>query len=130
MCVVHGSTLVFDGDCAFCTRAAARARRMLPEGCRVVAWQMADLPAIRVTSARAQREVLWVAPSGRVSGGARAVAGVLRASGRPWSWLGLALMVPPISWTAQAVYRVVAANRVRLPGGTAACAVPPPDDQP
>jgi predicted DCC family thiol-disulfide oxidoreductase YuxK len=127
---VHQPTLVFDGDCAFCTRASARARRMLPDDCRVVAWQLADLSAIPVTPARAQREVLWVAPSGRVVGGARAVAGVLRASGGLWSFLGVVLLVPPISWAAQAVYRVVAANRMRLPGGTAACAVPPRIDQP
>jgi predicted DCC family thiol-disulfide oxidoreductase YuxK len=118
-------TLIFDGDCAFCTRTAGLARRLLPEVCAVVSWQTTDLPAIGVTPERAQREVLWVTPSGRVVGGAAAVAGVLRASGGLWALLGLLLLVPPVSWSAQAVYRVVAANRMRLPGGTAACAVPP-----
>jgi predicted DCC family thiol-disulfide oxidoreductase YuxK len=121
---VHQPTLVFDGDCAFCTRAAGFARRLLPERCVVVAWQMADLSSFGVTTARAQREVLWVFPSGRVVGGARAVAETLRAAGTPWALAGLILLVPPISWLAQALYRLVAANRMRLPGGTAACAVP------
>ena len=122
---MHQPGLIFDGDCAFCTRSAGFARRLLPAGCAVVAWQLTDLSAIGVTPARAQREVLWVFPSGTVVGGARAIAEVLRASGGLWALLGLVLLVPPISWAAQAVYRIVAANRMRLPGGTAACALPP-----
>jgi predicted DCC family thiol-disulfide oxidoreductase YuxK len=30
-------------------------------------------------------------------------------------------VLPPFSWLAEGVYRVVAANRQRLPGGTPAC---------
>ena len=127
---MHQPGLIFDGDCAFCTRSAGFARRLLPAGCAVVAWQLTDLSAIGVTPARAQREVLWVSASGTVVGGARAVAEVLRASGGLWALLGLVLLVPPISWAAQAVYRIVAANRMRLPGGTAACAVPPRSTEP
>jgi predicted DCC family thiol-disulfide oxidoreductase YuxK len=123
---VHQPALVYDGDCGFCTRSAGVARRLLP-GTSIVAWQQADLAAIGVTPARAQREVLWVAESGRVSGGARAIAQALRAAGGVCALLGLLLLLPPISWAAQGIYRVVAANRMRLPGGTAACALPPRD---
>ncbi|MGY1692119.1 thiol-disulfide oxidoreductase DCC family protein [Geodermatophilus sp. SYSU D01105] len=128
---LDGPALVYDGDCGFCTRAAQVARRILPRDCAVTPWQRTDLTSIGVTSARAQREVLWVSRSGRVSGGARAVADALRAAGSPWTLLGVALRVPPLSWVADGVYRLVAANRMRLPGGTAACAVPPrsPDEQ-
>ncbi|MGY1705756.1 thiol-disulfide oxidoreductase DCC family protein [Geodermatophilus sp. SYSU D00697] len=127
--VPGGPALVYDGDCGFCTRAAQVARRILPRDCAVTPWQLTDLASIGVTSERAQREVLWVSRSGRVSGGARAVADALRAAGGPWTLLGVALRVPPLSWVADGVYRLVAANRMRLPGGTAACAVPPPDQQ-
>jgi predicted DCC family thiol-disulfide oxidoreductase YuxK len=118
-------TLVYDGDCGFCTLAAERARRLLPPDCAVTAWQVTDLASLGVTRARARREVLWVSRSGQVAGGARAVAEALRTAGGPWALLGLVLRLPPLSWAAQAVYRVVAANRTRLPGGTAACALPP-----
>ena len=123
--------LVYDGDCGFCTRAAQRARRILPRDCAVTPWQGTDLASIGVTPARAQREVLWVSRSGEVSGGAPAVAEVLRTAGGLWVFLGLALRVPPLSWAAHGVYRVVAANRMRLPGGTAACVVttPGPSDR-
>ncbi|WP_299953870.1 thiol-disulfide oxidoreductase DCC family protein [uncultured Modestobacter sp.] len=120
-------TLVFDGDCAFCTRSAEVARRVLPAGCAVVAWQFADLPALGVTAERAQTEVLWVDGDGAVSGGAAAVARALRAAGAPWAALGVLLSLPPVRWVAAAGYRLVAANRYRLPGGTAACRVPPRD---
>ena len=119
-------TLLFDGDCAFCTRSAEVARRVLPADCDVTAWQFADLAAFGVTAERAQAEVLWVDRDGAVSGGAAAVARGLRAAGRPWSLLGVILTVPPVSWLAPFVYRLVAANRYRLPGGTAACRLEDP----
>ena len=33
-------------------------------------------------------------------------------------------LVPPASWVAAGVYRLIAINRSRLPGGTAACSMP------
>jgi predicted DCC family thiol-disulfide oxidoreductase YuxK len=121
---VQRPALVFDGDCGFCTRSAAVARRLLPAGCAVVPWQGADLAAVGTTAARAQREVLWVPPTGDVVGGARAVAAALRAAGSGWALLGRLLQLPPVGLLADVVYRVVAANRMRLPGGTPACALP------
>ncbi len=117
-------TLVFDGDCGFCTRSAEVARRILPAGVAVTAWQFADLAALGTTAQRAQREALWIGGDGRVAGGATAVSRALRAAGGVWALLGWLLAVPPLSWLARIVYRVVAANRMRLPGGTPACAAP------
>ena len=77
---------------------------------------------------RAQREVVWVSRSGVVSGGAEAIGRTLLAAGFPWVLLGVLLVFPPVRWLARAVYPVVAANRMRLPGGTPACAVPPRED--
>lgn len=127
MTPVTGPALVFDGDCAFCTRCADVARRLLPAGVQVVPWQSVDLTAAGVSAARAQTEVLWLDRDGAVAGGAPAVAQALRAAGLPWSVPGVVLSVPPVRWFAPVAYRLVAANRHRLPGGTAACRVPPPD---
>ena len=120
--------LVYDGDCGFCTRSAALARRVLPADCAVVPSQGADLAAVGTTAERARREALWVPRTGEVVGGARAVAAALREAGSGWALLGRLLQLPPIGLLADAVYRVVAANRMRLPGGTAACALPPRPD--
>jgi predicted DCC family thiol-disulfide oxidoreductase YuxK len=42
-------------------------------------------------------------------------------AGALWRMVAALTVVPPFSWLAEGVYRVVAANRQRLPGGTPAC---------
>ncbi|MGY1857667.1 thiol-disulfide oxidoreductase DCC family protein [Modestobacter sp. SYSU DS0290] len=118
--------LLFDGDCGFCQRVAGWAPRVLPADARVVSWQSADLTALGTTAERAAREVLWVRRSGRVDGGAQAVAHALLVARWPLPLLGFLLVLPPVRWVAAGVYQLVAANRMRLPGGTAACALPNP----
>ncbi|MFF5637080.1 thiol-disulfide oxidoreductase DCC family protein [Streptomyces sp. NPDC012825] len=116
--------LVYDGDCGFCTTAARFTERRVRPRCDVVPWQFADLGALGVTRERAAYEVLWVTPGGGVDGGARAVAKALVSAGGTWALLGRTLLLPGARWIARRVYRVVAAHRHRLPGGTPACAVP------
>jgi predicted DCC family thiol-disulfide oxidoreductase YuxK len=115
--------LVFDGDCAFCTAAVVFAERRLRPRCDVTPWQRADLPLLGVDQQRAEYEVLWVTPVGKVYGGAQAVAKLLLGSGRGWAVLGGLLRLPPLCWVAHASYRLVANNRERMPGGTPACSV-------
>ncbi|MEV4787204.1 DUF393 domain-containing protein [Streptomyces tuirus] len=116
--------LIFDGDCGFCTTSVDLARRLVRPRCEAVAWQHADLVSLGVTEERACYEALWVTPTGRVYGGAQAVAKVLLSAGGVWTMWGAVLTLPPVRWVAHGVYRLVADNRGRLPGGTAACAVP------
>ncbi|MFE5795146.1 thiol-disulfide oxidoreductase DCC family protein [Streptomyces sp. NPDC056503] len=116
--------LVYDGDCGFCTTSANFAERRVRPRCDIVPWQFADLGALGVTRERAEYEVLWVTPAGAVEGGARAVAKALLSAGGAWAVLGAALLLPGVRWAARRVYRLVAAHRHRLPGGTPACAMP------
>jgi len=115
--------LVYDGDCGFCTKSARVAGR-LPSRCDIVAWQHADLDALGTTQERAEYELLWVTPDGTVYGGADAVAMLLRDSGGAFALLGTALRLPGVRSVAHRLYRVIADNRYRLPGGTPACALP------
>ncbi|WP_042389976.1 thiol-disulfide oxidoreductase DCC family protein [Streptacidiphilus melanogenes] len=117
--------LVYDGDCAFCTSSLRFGERVLgTDGWDSVPFQFAGLdPALR---ARAETEVLWLTPTGRVYGGSDAVAKVLLRTRRaPWNALGGAMLLPGVRTAVAAVYRLVAANRHRLPGGTPACAIGP-----
>ncbi|GLW67029.1 hypothetical protein Arub01_52720 [Actinomadura rubrobrunea] len=116
--------LVYDGDCGFCTASVRFVERHVPTSAQIVAFQFADLDALGTTAERAEYEVLWVDRSGRVSGGAQAIARLLMDAGGAWWPLGALLRVPPVRWIAHGVYRLVAANRHRMPGGTAACALP------
>lgn len=119
------ATLVYDGDCAFCTRSVSAIGALRLAAPRIVAWQHADLRALGLTREQCEHEIQWVAADGRVDGGAQGVARLLLASGPPWSVLGALLRVPPVRWVAAGAYRLVADNRHRLPGGTPACALPP-----
>lgn len=120
-----GATLVYDGDCAFCTRSVAAIGRLRLAEPHVVAWQHAYLDALGLTQRQCEDELQWVRPDGSTDGGAQAVASLLLASGGLWALLGAVLRVPPARWVAALAYRLVAANRHRLPGGTPACALPP-----
>ncbi|MEV0528856.1 DUF393 domain-containing protein [Streptomyces sp. NPDC050439] len=115
--------LVFDGDCGFCTTSVRFVERRVRPRCEIIPWQFADLEALGVPQERAEYEVLWVTPTGTVYGGSQAVAKALLSAGPGWSVLGALLTLPPLRWAAHVVYRLIANNRHRLPGGTAACAL-------
>jgi predicted DCC family thiol-disulfide oxidoreductase YuxK len=120
-----GPLLIFDGDCAFCTSCVRWLEPRLTPGVTIVPWQRTDLAAAGTTEERARREVLWAAES-QVLGGAAAAAAALRhCRSAGWRAAGRALGVPPLRWLAPPAYRLIARNRHRLPGGTAACALPP-----
>jgi|SRR5687768_14469807 predicted DCC family thiol-disulfide oxidoreductase YuxK len=122
--MTRGPVLVYDGDCAFCTSCVRFIEKRLPTRADLVTWQGTDLAAYGVTVQRAAYELLWIAPDGRVDGGAQAVASLLLDSGGVWRLVGAALRVVPLRWLAHLGYRFVANNRGRLPGGTPACALP------
>jgi predicted DCC family thiol-disulfide oxidoreductase YuxK len=126
--------LIFDGDCAFCTSSAKwlarRLHRPVGPNVRLVPWQLSDLAALGTTADRARREALWVATDGTIHGGAAAFAAWLRFRGGPYAALGFAIDLPLVRSLAAAVYRVIAKNRHRMPGGSPACALPPPGFDP
>ncbi len=117
-------TLVYDGDCAFCSSCAEFIERRIPTRAAVVPWQFADLPALGLTQAQVEEAVQWVAADGTVASGPDAVALLLRDAGRLWEVPGRALQLGPVRLAAWPAYRWIAGHRHMLPGGTAACALP------
>jgi predicted DCC family thiol-disulfide oxidoreductase YuxK len=123
---VHASrrerpVLAYDGDCAFCTRCARVLERIGPDA-EIVAWQFTDLAELGITDEQATDAVQWVQIDGTVRSGHEAIAAILNTAGRIWRIIGRMILVPGITWMAARVYRLVARNRYRLPGGTSACA--------
>lgn len=123
------AVFLYDGDCAFCTSCARFVERRIPTHAEVVPWQWADLDQLGVTPAEAEEAVIWVAPTWSTAApppvaGPVAIAQLLIDAGSFWRPLGRLLTVPPVRWLAWRIYRVVARNRHRMPGGTAACALP------
>jgi predicted DCC family thiol-disulfide oxidoreductase YuxK len=117
-------TLVYDGDCAFCTSSARLLERIGPEA-EMIAWQLTDLDALGLTEEDAATAVQWVGTDGKVRCGHEAIAAALRSAGGIWALAGQSLLLPGVSAIAAAVYRLIADNRHRLPGGTPACATDP-----
>ena len=123
-------TFVYDGDCAFCTACARFIERHIPGPSTVVPFQFADLGALDLTREQCEHAVQWVGPDGVRAAGPDAIAELLASSTRRWR-IPAALLrsgaVRRISWP---VYRWVARNRDRMPGGSAACAIPPVGREP
>ena len=118
------ATLIFDGDCGFCTTAVLWLQRRLPRVPATVPFQWSDLTAFGLTEDEARSRVWFVYGDLRF-GGAAAVAALLRGQPHPGlRLLGWLATVPPWSWAAEAGYRLVARYRYRLPGGTPACRMP------
>lgn len=112
--------LVYDADCGFCAASA----QWLDDA--AVAWHTLDLTVVGVTQEQADANAGWLV-DGRVSLlGAPAIGAALRARGGASRVLGWALAVPGIRGLAALVYPRIAANRHRMPGGTAACRIEPP----
>lgn len=116
--------LIFDADCAFCTRCVEFMRHHMPTSADIKAFQFTDLTAYGTDENRASHELLWVNRNGRVDGGAQAVARMLIDCGGGYAAIGGLMRYTPVRWLAHGVYRAIANNRQRMPGGTAACALP------
>lgn len=120
-------TLVFDGDCGMCTTLAGFVERYVRAAdgdFEVAPWQRLDLATLGLTPAQCEEALQWVLPNGMQFAAQDAVARVLLRGYLWWRPFGLVLMLPGVNQLAGMVYRWVAANRHRLPGGTPACSLP------
>jgi predicted DCC family thiol-disulfide oxidoreductase YuxK len=117
------STLVYDGDCCFCSTCVLALERLHLRADEVIAWQHADLGALGLTPEQCQQAVQWVDSDGGHASGHLAVAALLQANGA-WRPLGALLRAPGVSALAARAYTWIADHRTSLPGGTPACQVP------
>jgi predicted DCC family thiol-disulfide oxidoreductase YuxK len=117
------ATFLYDGDCSVCTTCARFIERRIPTGADVRPWQVADLDALGVSQREAEAAVQWIGPDGSVAAGPVAITRLLVDAGSYWRALGWILGLLPVRQVAWPVYRLVARNRDRLPGGTAACSL-------
>ena len=116
--------LIYDGDCAFCSRAAEWIAARWSGDPTAVPWQRlgpSGLAEFGLSPADARRAAWWVDGRGRVFRGHAAIAKALGAGGRRDRIVGRLLLTPPVSWVARPGYWLVARFRYRLPGATDAC---------
>ena len=121
------ATVIYDGDCGFCTACVDAASRRLRTRVSTVSWQRADLVALCVPESDARLALQWVGADGVRLQGHEAVAAWLREAGGLWRVCAALLTAPGLNVVSAAGYRLVAANRGRIPvRRRAGCAPPAP----
>lgn len=103
--------MLYDGDCALCTRFAAWVKRRDPEGVFIVVpFQTAPEPPMTVKLREQCRRALHVIDSrGRVYKGGRAFLVIRERLG--WGILARLLSAPPFVWLVHLAYWTVSSNR-------------------
>ena len=117
--------LIYDGDCQFCQLSldfGIKNLRIFPQ---YVAFQKIDPQDFGLTASQVRSQI-WLAqktPStAEALGGHLAAGAILKLQPSRWlRVLGWLATTPPTSWVASLLYKVIAANRHRLPGGSRAC---------
>ena len=119
--------LITDPDCGFCQRSAGWLESKFSGNWRNSPSHSDLLQEYGITAEQAQQSVWLVefdsAGTPSRSAGAAAVARVVAMHGGIWRAAKL-FAYPPLVWLAQPVYKLIARNRHRLPGATAACELP------
>jgi predicted DCC family thiol-disulfide oxidoreductase YuxK len=107
------TTLVYDGECAFCTRLAGWVQRRDGRG-RVLLRANQEpglVESLGLTRGEVARAAWAVDESGRRFEGAAAINRVLRALGGAWWLLGSLYLVAPFRWVEDRYYGRVAKRR-------------------
>lgn len=118
--------LIFDGDCGFCTTGVHKLVEMLPSPPDTIPYQFADLAQYGLTAEECNERIWLVTPNQQL-GGYVALSEVFKRQPKRWyRFLGHLSDTFPFSFVSAAGYSWMAKNRQRLPGGTPACAMRPP----
>ena len=115
------TTLIFDGDCGFCTSTANFIKKHSTTPIEIHPWQFIDVTAFCLTEEQTAARV-YLARDGKTFGGHAALAHILLLQ-RNWLFkaIGGIMLTPPFSWLSNLGYLLVAKYRHKLPGGTPAC---------
>ena len=117
--------LIYDGDCQFCQLSLDFGIRNLRVFPQYVAFQKIDPQDFGLTASQVRSQI-WLAQKSQANilalGGHLAAGAILKLQPSRWlKVLGWLATTPPTSWVASLLYKVIAANRHRLPGGSRAC---------
>lgn len=109
-----GGTLIYDGECGFCTASARWCRARFGPDHTIAASQDFDdtqLAAMELTRPQVDSAAWWFEPPGPPAGGAEAISRALIAMGGVNAAVGRLIWLPGVRAASKAVYRWVAENR-------------------
>lgn len=104
--------LIYDGDCGFCSKAAAWANENLKIS--VEPWQRAELSALGLTEEECRTAVQWSGVGEPPKAGGAAVAEALQHGPGAWPYLGATMSIPAFAPAIERAYRFVANRRGHL----------------
>jgi predicted DCC family thiol-disulfide oxidoreductase YuxK len=113
--------VIYDGDCAFCSSSVRFSQRLIKTAPKMEPHQFLDLAQYGTTTAECDKAIHFIAADGKISVAHEAVRQLFLVSGMPWKLLGYLMRTPGIYQISGIVYRWVATNRHKLPGGTPTC---------
>jgi len=117
-------TLIYDGDCAFCTLWVNRLEKVLPVFPPTRTSQSISLDDFALSADDVARYAWYITPTHQYAGHLAASALLRAQPRRGLRFLGWLIATPPLSYLAAGGYALVAKFRGKLPGGTATCAAP------
>jgi predicted DCC family thiol-disulfide oxidoreductase YuxK len=125
--MLESKVLIYDGDCQFCQLSLDFGIRNLRKFPQYVAFQRIQPGHFGLTDEQVRSQI-WLAQKTPASaaplGGHLAAGAILKLQPSRWlKGLGWLISTPPTSWAADLLYKFVAANRHRLPGGSRACKI-------
>jgi predicted DCC family thiol-disulfide oxidoreductase YuxK len=117
--------LIYDGDCQFCQLSLEFGIKHMAVFPKYVSFQKIKPADFGLTGADV-RSRIWLVPEAtgakKPLGGHLAAGAILKMQPNLlYRLLGWFASTPPTSWVADVLYRLVAANRHRLPGGSRQC---------
>jgi len=116
--------LIYDGDCAFCSSSVRAMQKLLKKRPPMEPYQFLDLTKYSLTPELCLEEAKFITADGAIKGGHLAFVETFKLAGGLWKVLASIVGLPVLRSIAGVVYRWVAKNRYRLPGGTPTCALP------
>jgi predicted DCC family thiol-disulfide oxidoreductase YuxK len=116
--------LIYDGDCAFCSSSVRAMQKLLKKRPPMEPYQFLDLTKYSLTPEQCREEAKFIKADGTIKGGHLAFVETFKLGGGLWKVIGSIVGLPVLRSIAGFVYRWVAKNRYRLPGGTPTCALP------
>ena len=114
-------TLVFDGDCGFCSWCAAW---LTTREVSAVPWQSLDLAAVALNEKFASEAAFWLEDDVVVDRAEGAIGRALSACGGVRGVAGRLLLIRGVRRVSAPIYQLVASNRWRFPGSDSATCRP------
>ena len=118
------ATLIFDGDCGFCTTAASWAVRHSKVPIHSLPWQFTDVTRFGLLIPQAQAHVWLVVGEEKFRGHEAIAKWLILQPNKLYKAAGQIMFIPPFCFIFAGLYRMVARFRHKLPGGTPACKLP------